>query len=75
MCEKCENASICEKVAKCENISTLNIKMYLSVNNLTLNVKQIRLSKCIKHFDSKCHKIDAIIVCANLGGLPAYIHA
>ena len=24
---KCENASICEKVAKCEQISTLNVKI------------------------------------------------
>ena len=24
---KCENASICEKVAKCEKISTLNVKI------------------------------------------------
>ena len=47
---KCENAAICEKVAAiCEKI--------------TLNVKKMRLSKCIKHFDSKCVKIDAI--CAN----------
>ena len=47
---KCENAAICEKVANCEN-------------NVTLNVKKMRLSKCVKHFDSKCVKIDAI--CAN----------
>ena len=36
---KCENAAICEKVAKCENISTLNVKMYAICEKITLNVK------------------------------------
>ena len=30
---------------------------------ITLNVKKWRLSKCVKHFDSKCVKIDAICHC------------
>ena len=29
----CEKASICEKVAKCENISTLNVKIDAMKNN------------------------------------------
>ena len=53
---KCENASICEKVAKCEKISTLNVK-------IDAICEKMRLSKCVKYFDSKCVKIDAI--CAN----------
>ena len=61
---KSENAAICEKVAKCEQISTLNVKIDAICAKITLNVKKMRLSKCIKHFDSKCVKIDAI--CANL---------
>ena len=60
---KCENAAICEKVAKCENNSTLNVKIDAICEKITLNVKKIRLSKCVKYFDSKCVKIDAI--CAN----------
>ena len=38
---KCENAAICEKVAKCEKNSTLNVKKLgsLNVSNIsTLNV-------------------------------------
>ena len=41
--------------AKCENWR------YMRKNNP--KCEQIRLSKCVKHFDSKCVKIDAI--CAN----------
>ena len=58
---KCENAAICEKVAKCAKNSTLNVKIYAICEQIKLNVK-MRLSKCIKHFDSKCVKIDAIHV-------------
>ena len=57
------NAAICEKVDKCENNSTLNVKINAICETITLNVKKIRLSKLIKHVDSKCVKIDAI--CAN----------
>ena len=60
---KCENAAICEKVAKCETNSTLNVKIDAICEKITLNVKKMRLSKCVKHLDSKCVKIDAI--CAN----------
>ena len=31
-------------------------KLTLYVKQITLNVKKIRLSKCIKHLDSKCVK-------------------
>ena len=55
---KCEDAPICEKVAKCENISTLNLKIDAICEKVTLDVKN-RLSKCMQHFDSKCLKIDA----------------
>ena len=60
---KCENAAICEKVAKCEKKSMLNVKIDAICEKITLNVNKMRLSKCVKHFDSKCVKIDAI--CAN----------
>ena len=40
---KCENASMCEKVANCENISTLNVKIDAICENITLNVKTNRL--------------------------------
>ena len=43
--------------------ATLNVNIDGICENITLNVKKMRLSKCIKHFDSKCVKIDAI--CAN----------
>ena len=36
---KCENATICEKVAKCEKNSTLNVKIYTICEKITLNVK------------------------------------
>ena len=36
---KCENASICEKVAKCEEISTLNVKIDAICEKITLNLK------------------------------------
>ena len=36
---KCENAAICEKVAKCEKKSTLNVKIYAICEKITLNVK------------------------------------
>ena len=53
---KCENATICEKVAKCEKNSTLNVK-------IDAICEKMRLSKCVKYFDSKCVKID--VICAN----------
>ena len=37
---KCENASICDNVAKCENISTLNVKIDAICEKITLNVKK-----------------------------------
>ena len=37
---KCENAAICEKVAKCETISTLNVKIDAKCEKITLNVKK-----------------------------------
>ena len=47
---KCENAAICEKVAKCEKNSTLNVKIDAICEQITLNFEKMRLSKCIKHF-------------------------
>ena len=35
-----ENAAICEKVAKCENNSTLNVKIDAICENIMLNVKK-----------------------------------
>ena len=37
---KCENAAICEKVAKCEKKSTLNVKIDAICEKITLNVKK-----------------------------------
>ena len=37
---KCENAAICEKVAKCEKNSTLNVKIYAICDKIMLNVKK-----------------------------------
>ena len=37
---KCENAAICEKVAKCEKNSTLNVKIDAICEKVTLNVKK-----------------------------------
>ena len=37
---KCENAAICEKVAKCEKNSTLNVKIDAICEKITLNVKK-----------------------------------
>ena len=37
---KCENAAICEKVAKCEKNSTLNVKIDAICEKMTLNVKK-----------------------------------
>ena len=37
---KCENAAICEKVAKCEKYSTLNVKIDAICAKITLNVKK-----------------------------------
>ena len=37
---KCENAAICEKVAKCEKNSTLNVKIDAICEQITLNVKK-----------------------------------
>ena len=37
---KCENAAICEKVAKCEQMSTLNVKIDPICEKITLNVKE-----------------------------------
>ena len=60
---KCENAAICEKVATCENNSTLNVKIDTICEKNNAKCEKMRLSKCVKYFDSKCAKIDAI--CAN----------
>ena len=38
---KCENAAICEKVAKCETKSTLNVKIDAICEKITLNVKKL----------------------------------
>ena len=38
---KCENAAICEKVAKCEQFSTLNVKIDAICEKITLNVKKL----------------------------------
>ena len=37
---KCENAAICEKVAKCEKMWTLNVKIDAICEKNTLNVKK-----------------------------------
>ena len=37
---KCENAPICEKVAKCEKISTLSVKID-AICEMTLNVNKL----------------------------------
>ena len=37
---KCENAAICEKVAKCEKYSTLNVKIDAICEKIMLNVKK-----------------------------------
>ena len=37
---KCENAAICEKVAKCEKHSMLNVKIDAICEKITLNVKK-----------------------------------
>ena len=37
---KCENAPICEKVAKCEQNSMLNVKIDAICEKITLNVKK-----------------------------------
>ena len=59
---KCENAAICEKVAKCGK--KINAKCengrYMWKNNA--KCEKIRLSKCVEYFDSKCVKTDAIYV-------------
>ena len=41
-------------------MSILNVTIEAICEKITLNVKNMRLSKCIKHFDSKYVKIDAI---------------
>ena len=38
---KCENDSICEKVAKCEKISTLSVKIDAICKKLTLYVNKL----------------------------------
>ena len=38
---ECENASICEKVAKCEKMSTLNVAIDARCENITLNVNNL----------------------------------
>ena len=38
---KCENAAICEKVAKCEKKSTLNVKIDAICETITLNVNKL----------------------------------
>ena len=37
---KCENPAICEKVAKCEKNSTLNVKIDAICEKIMLNVKK-----------------------------------
>ena len=37
------------------------LTLYVKKNNA--KCEEMRLSKCIKHFDSKCVKIDAIYMC------------
>ena len=44
-------------------MSMLNVKTDAICEKITLNVKKMRLSKCIKHSDSKCVKID--VICEN----------
>ena len=46
---KCENAAICEKVAKCEKNSTLNVKIDAICEQNNAKCEKMRLSKCIKH--------------------------
>ena len=41
-----KNASICEKIAKCEQISTLNVNIDAICEKIT-KYDKIRLSKCI----------------------------
>ena len=43
---KCEKAPICEKVARCEEIPTLNVKIYAICDKITQNVK------CFIHLES-----------------------
>ena len=43
---KCENAAICEKVAKCEKYSTLNVKIDAICEKITLNVKKSGSQMC-----------------------------
>ena len=38
---KCDNASICEKAARCEEISTLNVKIDAICETITLNVRKL----------------------------------
>ena len=38
---KCENASICEKAARREEILTLNVKIYAICTKMTINVKHL----------------------------------
>ena len=69
---KCENASICEKVAPCEKVSTLNVTIdaiceqnskcekigSLNASNmLTLNVFKSTLYVCKTHFDATCENL------------------
>ena len=51
------------KVAKCETKSTLNVKIDAICEKNNPKCEKNRLSKCVKCFDSKFVKIDAI--CAN----------
>ena len=48
-----ENDSICVKVAKYEQLSMLNVKMYAICDKYMLSI-------CIQFFDSKCIKMNAI---------------
>ena len=38
---KCENDSICEKIANCEKISTLNVRMDAICKIITQNVNKL----------------------------------
>ena len=38
---KCESASICYKVARCKEISTLNVKIDAICEKITLNVRKL----------------------------------
>ena len=59
---KCEMPLYVKRQLNVKNISTLNVKIDAICNFFLSKCDKIRLSKCIKHFDFKCLKIDAICV-------------